>query len=101
MSARHSPACGVLENGNLAVLGGFNAADPICLDACLTFDVKQADVAQCVRLMTPEEGDCRQLPFQQGYQFQSAHHVVQQANMKYLPLIMIGLLCCYGLLVQA
>ena len=44
MSARHSPACAVLEGANVAVLGGFGAdGKPVGMDVCLTFNITRSD----------------------------------------------------------
>ncbi len=43
MSARHTPACAVLESGALAVLGGFSACNkPLAMDVCLTFNISRS-----------------------------------------------------------
>ncbi len=42
MSARHSPACAVLDSGRVAILGGFGADDrPVGMDVCLTLNISR------------------------------------------------------------
>ncbi len=56
MSARHSPACAVLEKNTLAVFGGLNAADkPVGTEACLTFDIAQCKLNESMRRFSPPE----------------------------------------------
>ncbi|BDA45953.1 probable f-box only protein 42 at C-terminar half [Coccomyxa sp. Obi] len=57
MSARHSPACALLDSGHLAVMGGFDAMDqPIGMEACLTFNITRCDLAAVMKCVSfPEK----------------------------------------------
>ncbi len=57
MSARHSPACAVLDSGHLVVLGGFNAVNqPVGIEACLTFSITRCSLAAVMECVSFQGG---------------------------------------------